>query len=699
MTLDMTRTRDPLPARPGGQDAPPRPLLEARHLHLAYDRREVVHDLSLALPEGRITIIVGANGSGKSTVLRGLSRLMTPRRGSVLLDGTDIHSLGGKSLARRLGLLPQAPQAPDGVTVRELVSRGRFPHQGLVPRWSEDDERAVQEALTATRSEELADRPVAELSGGQRQRVWIAMALAQETEVLLLDEPTTYLDVTHQLEVLDVVRELNRRRGTTVGIVLHDLGLAARYADHLVAVLSGEIHSEGAPADVITAQMVREVFDLDALVVPDPVTASPMVLPLGRDSLDASDASDAPEPRTADAPEPRTADDDSAADGRSAPADSQEDALTTTTQAAAAAAHSAATATAARAQAAATDTTAVPALAPALEASSQLAFELSVGAITPIGKNLLRFTLTSPDLVHFGAGGHPLDMRIKLIIRGPEASADHFATVRPGALLDPATHAEWYRTWLQIDPVDRGWMRTYTVRAQRGAGHPGNLTAHPEIDIDVVLHLDAEEIPGSGVAARWARDARVGDTISMLGPNRHVVGPDYGGIEFRPGAARTVLLVGDETAAPAICSILEALPEAIAGHAVIEVPDASDQQQVLTRSGVQVTWLVRGERPHGELMAAEVQRLMCEDAQAFRIEAGLDADGLGGSAGRAELEDIDIDSSILWETTTGHGTFYAWLAGEAGTIKMLRRHLVSELGIDRRQVSFMGYWRQGRPEG
>ncbi|APX34778.1 cobalamin ABC transporter ATP-binding protein [Brachybacterium sp. P6-10-X1] len=692
----MTRTRDPLAARPADQDAPPRALLEARRLHLAYDRREVVHDLSLGLPEGRITIIVGANGSGKSTVLRGLSRLMTPRRGDVLLDGTDIHSLGGKSLARRLGLLPQSPQAPDGVTVRELVSRGRFPHQGLVPRWHEQDERAVQEALAATRSEELTDRPVSELSGGQRQRVWIAMALAQETEVLLLDEPTTYLDVTHQLEVLDVVRELNRRLGTTVGIVLHDLGLAARYADHLVAVLDGEIHSEGAPADVITAPMVREVFDLDALVVPDPVTGSPMVLPLGRESFDADVAALRPA-AARDVPDPRTAPDHTAAEDRSAPAVTQEDAMTTTTQATAAAAHRAATA--ASASAAAVATTTVPALAPALEASPQLAYELRVGAITPIGKNLLRFTLTSPDLVHFGAGGHPLDMRIKLIIPGPEELADHFAAVRPGALLDPATHAEWYRTWLRIDPADRGWMRTYTVRAQRGAGHPGNLTEHPEIDIDVVLHLDAEELPGSGVAARWARDARVGDTISMLGPNRHVVGPDYGGIEFRPGAARTVLLIGDETAAPAICSILEALPESIAGHAVIEVPDASDQQQVLTRSGVQVTWLARGERPHGELMTAEVRRLMCEGAQAFRIEAGLGLDGTGDTSERAELEDIDIDSSILWETTTGHGAFYAWLAGEAGTIKTLRRHLVSELGIDRRQVSFMGYWRQGRPEG
>ena len=617
-------------------------LLQAQHLHLAYDRRDIVSDLSLSLPEGAVTIIVGANGCGKSTLLRGMSRLLSPRDGAVVLDGKDIRSLRGKDLARRLGLLPQTPIAPDGVTVRELVRRGRFPHQGLFQQWRAEDEAAVAEALTATRTDDLADRLLEELSGGQRQRVWIAMALAQQTEVLLLDEPTTFLDVTHQLEVLDVVRDLNQQRGTTVGIVLHDLNLASRYADHLVAVRRGEIYAEGAPAEVITEQMVHEVFALDSRVVPDPVTGTPMVLPLGRDA----------------APTPTP----------------QEELMTTT-----------ATQPAAE-------------LVPALEHSPQLVYTLRVGAVRPLGRSLVRLTFTSPDLVHFGTGGHPLDLRIKLIIPGPEASADHFASVRPGAMLDPATHADWYRTWLQIDPADRGWMRTYSVREMRGAGHPGNLGEHPEIDIDFVLHLEPEETFGSGVAARWARDAQVGDTLSMLGPNKHLIGPDYGGIEFRPGSARTVLLAGDETALPAICSILEALPASISGHAVIEVPDASDEQVVPTRSGVQITWLARGERPHGELMRAEVERLMCEGAQAFRTEAGGAGTGAAG-AQSPELEDIDIDSTILWETTTGQGAFYAWLAGEAATIKGLRRHLVTELGIDRRQVSFMGYWREGRPEG
>ena len=627
-------------------------LIETRHLHLAYDRRDIVRDLSLSLPEGQITIIVGANGSGKSTLLRGMSRLLNPRSGAVLLDGRDLHSLRGKELARRLGLLPQTPIAPDGVTVRELVTRGRFPHQGLFPQWTDQDEQAVAEALAATRTDVLQGRLLEELSGGQRQRVWIAMALAQQTEVLLLDEPTTYLDVTHQLEVLDVVRDLQRERGTTVGIVLHDLNLAARYADHLVAMRSGEIHSQGAPAEVITRQMAHEVFALDAHIAPDPVTGTPMVLPLGRD---------------------RTAPD--------ARHHHEEDPISTTT------------ATAPTGMTAPTGT-----LVPALEHSTMLAFELTVAARRSLGPSLVRFTLTGPELEHFGTNSHVLDLRIKLIIPGPGASADHFTPVRPGALLDPVDHADWYRNWLQIDPTDRGWMRTYTVREHRAAGHPGNHTAAPELDIDVVLHLDPVEIPGQGVAARWARDARVGDTLTMLGPNRHLVGPEYGGIEFRPGTARTVLLVGDETALPAVGSILEALPASISGHALLEVPEVGDQQQLLTRSGVQVTWLPREGRPHGELLDAAVRELMSENAQAFRGTAsGGEGDVPARSTGE-ELEDVDVDATMLWETTTGHGSFYAWLAGEAGVIKTLRRHLVSELGLDRKQVSFMGYWRLGRPE-
>lgn len=660
-------------------------LIHAQHLHLAYDRQDVVRDLSLTLPEGKVTIIVGANGCGKSTLLRGMSRLLSPRSGSVMLDGKDLHSLRGKELARRLGLLPQSPIAPDGVSVRELVSRGRYPHQGLFPQWTDADEQAVRSALEVTRTHTLEDRLLEELSGGQRQRVWIAMALAQQTEVLLLDEPTTFLDVTHQLEVLDVVRDLNHERGTTIGIVLHDLNLAARYADHLVAVKDGEIYAEGSPATVITEQMAREVFALEARVTPDPVTGAPMVLPLGRGRRApgvmaevAAAGESAPDlPETTDHHLRDTTHDEQEASMHSAVATRTTDHRPLEDQAP---------------------------LVPALEHCSMLAFDLTLAARRQLGPDLARLTFTGADLAHCGTGSHPLDLRIKLIIPGPAASADHFASVRPGALLDPDTHADWYRRWLQIDAEDRGWMRTYTVRDLRSAGHPGNLSDLPELDIDFVLHLEPEETPGSGVAARWARDAAVGDNLSMLGPNKLLVGPEYGGIEFRPGTARTVLLAGDETALPAIGAILEALPASITGHALIEIPDARDEQTILTRSGVQISWLPRGDRPHGELLTAAVEDLMSRDATVLRGEGHDGADGDDGTDGSAqaegpvELEDVDIDSTILWETTTGHGAFYAWLAGEAGVIKGLRRHLVSELGLDRRQVSFMGYWRRGRTE-
>ena len=225
--------------------------LESRNLTLAYDQRTVVQDLTIRLPEGKVTIIVGANACGKSTLLRGLARLLKPGAGSVLLDGKDIHRQSTREVAKVLGLLPQSPAAPDGITVAELVGRGRYPHQGWFRQWTREDDDAVNAALAATDTLELGDRNVDELSGGQRQRVWIAMALAQETDVLLLDEPTTFLDVAHQVEVLDLITDLNRRRGTSVAIVLHDLNLAARYADQLVAMKGGRVVAEGAPARVV----------------------------------------------------------------------------------------------------------------------------------------------------------------------------------------------------------------------------------------------------------------------------------------------------------------------------------------------------------------------------------------------------------------------------------------------------------------
>ncbi len=275
----MTLSCDaPAPAR----TAPTTARLEAREVTLAYADRTVVDRLSLAVPDGRTTVVVGANACGKSTLLRGLARLLRPAGGSVLLDGAAIASLPSRQVARTLGLLPQDPVTPEGVSVVDLVGRGRHPHQAALRRWSRTDDEAVAAALTATGTLDLADRSVDELSGGQRQRVWIAMALAQETDLLLLDEPTTFLDLAHQLEVLDLLADLNRRRGTTVVMVLHDLNLAARYADHLVALCAGRVVAEGTPAEVLTEDTVREVLGLECRVVPDPVTGTPMVVPVGR---------------------------------------------------------------------------------------------------------------------------------------------------------------------------------------------------------------------------------------------------------------------------------------------------------------------------------------------------------------------------------------------------------------------------------
>ena len=256
--------------------------LSTKSLSLAYDGALIIRDLNLAIPSGQITVLVGANGCGKSTLLRGLARLLKPHGGTVYLDGMSIFKRSSKEVAQQLGILPQGPVAPEGLTVRDLVAQGRYPYQNWLQQWSEKDRKIVQQALLTTDLIELAERELDTLSGGQRQRAWIAMALAQDTDILLLDEPTTFLDLAHQIEVLDLLYDLNQSQRRTIVMVLHDLNHACRYADYLVTVKDGRIFAAGQPKQVMTEEMVLSVFGLECCIVPDPVFETPMCVPIGR---------------------------------------------------------------------------------------------------------------------------------------------------------------------------------------------------------------------------------------------------------------------------------------------------------------------------------------------------------------------------------------------------------------------------------
>lgn len=258
------------------------PALVAQSLTLAYDDRRIIQNLHLDIPPGKITALVGANGCGKSTLLRGLARLLKPEQGVVYLEGKAIAQLPTRTVAQRMAILPQGPVAPEGLTVRELVAQGRYPHQSWLQQWSQADEKLVTEALEITALQDLGDRPLDTLSGGQRQRAWIAMTLAQNTDILLLDEPTTFLDLAHQIEVLDLLYDLNQSRQCTIVMVLHELNQACRYADFMIAMREGHIYAQGTPAEVMTEATVREVFGLESHIIQDPVAGTPLCIPISQ---------------------------------------------------------------------------------------------------------------------------------------------------------------------------------------------------------------------------------------------------------------------------------------------------------------------------------------------------------------------------------------------------------------------------------
>lgn len=257
-------------------------VLAASNVTAGYDSRAIISGIDLTVPKNKINVIIGANGCGKSTLLKTFSRLIRPYRGQVMLNGKAVSTLPAKQAAKIMGLLPQSPTVPEGIKVTDLVTRGRFPYRRLLKSMTGEDFKAVEEAMDIMGITELADRSVDELSGGQRQRVWIALALAQQTDILLLDEPTTFLDISYQVEILDLLTDLNRRRGTTIIMVLHDINLSARYADYLFAMRDGSLAACGTPHEIITPELIKDIYGLDCIVMEDPVSTSPFIIPMGR---------------------------------------------------------------------------------------------------------------------------------------------------------------------------------------------------------------------------------------------------------------------------------------------------------------------------------------------------------------------------------------------------------------------------------
>lgn len=256
--------------------------ITTKALTVGYGEKVIIDELDVSIPKGQTTVFIGRNGCGKSTLLRSIARLLKPKSGSIVLDGTNISKMSSKKIARNLAILPQSPTAPEGLSVLQLVKLGRHPYQNWLQQWSEEDEEAVMHALAATDLTELKDRQVDSLSGGQRQRAWIAMTLAQDTDIILLDEPTTYLDMTHQIEILDLLHELNLTENRTIVMVLHDLNLACRYADHIVSIKDGGIYKEGAPSEIITPDLVKSVFGMQSRIIPDPICGTPLCIPYSK---------------------------------------------------------------------------------------------------------------------------------------------------------------------------------------------------------------------------------------------------------------------------------------------------------------------------------------------------------------------------------------------------------------------------------